>query len=76
MLRRVAAGAPRCKLFYNDVFRVDLPPNHRFPMAKYELVRRELQRLALIITDMREGPGAAVRVHSPGPEELVAVGVG
>ena len=46
MLRRVAAGAPRCKLFYNDVFRVDLPPNHRFPMAKYELVRRELQRLA------------------------------
>ncbi|CAN0513019.1 unnamed protein product, partial [Scytosiphon promiscuus] len=26
-------------LFYNDVYRVDLPGGHRFPMEKYRLVR-------------------------------------
>ena len=26
-------------LFYNDVYRVDLPEGHRFPMEKYRLVR-------------------------------------
>lgn len=26
-------------LFYNDVYRVDLPEGHRFPMDKYRLVR-------------------------------------
>jgi len=31
-------------LFYNDHFKVPLPPNHRFPMAKYGLVRHGLQR--------------------------------
>ena len=32
------------KLFYNDHFQVPLPPNHRFPMSKYALVRKALQR--------------------------------
>ena len=32
------------KLFYNDHFSVPLPPNHRFPMPKYALVRKALQR--------------------------------
>ncbi len=26
-------------LFYNDVYRVELPEGHRFPMEKYRLVR-------------------------------------
>ncbi|CAM9476896.1 unnamed protein product [Scytosiphon promiscuus] len=30
-------------LFYNDVYRVDLPGGHRFPMEKYRLVREGLQ---------------------------------
>ncbi|CAN0545732.1 unnamed protein product, partial [Ectocarpus sp. 8 AP-2014] len=30
---------PDLPLFYNDVYRVDLPDGHRFPMEKYRLVR-------------------------------------
>ncbi|KAG8459085.1 hypothetical protein KFE25_002492 [Diacronema lutheri] len=40
---------PRAIFYYNDVFRVDLPDNHRFPMGKYESVRRSLQN------ELREG---------------------
>lgn len=32
------------KLFYNDVYEVPLPQNHRFPMAKYRMVRELLQQ--------------------------------
>jgi hypothetical protein len=32
------------KIFYNDVYQVHLPPRHRFPMKKYEQVRKQLQR--------------------------------
>lgn len=32
-----------CKLFYNDVYEVTLPPTHRFPMDKYKLIRTGLQ---------------------------------
>lgn len=32
------------KLFYNDIYEVDMPPNHRFPMAKYRMVRTLLQQ--------------------------------
>jgi acetoin utilization deacetylase AcuC-like enzyme len=34
---------PWFRIYYNDVYRVDLPPNHRFPMEKYRLVREMLQ---------------------------------
>lgn len=33
----------RVALFYNDVFEVSLPENHRFPMHKYRMVRKRLQ---------------------------------
>ena len=36
-------AAPPCKFFYNDVYEVELPPGHRFPMAKYRLARERLQ---------------------------------
>ena len=31
--------------FYNDVYEVELPEGHRFPMEKYRLVRQLLQRV-------------------------------
>jgi len=30
------------KLFYNDVYEVELPSSHRFPMKKYKMVREKL----------------------------------
>ena len=40
-----AASAARSALFfYNDVYEVQLPEGHRFPMEKYRLVRELLQR--------------------------------
>jgi len=36
--------SPLVHFFYNDVYDVLLPPNHRFPMPKYRLVREKLQR--------------------------------
>lgn len=30
-------------IFYNDVYEVILPPNHRFPMEKYRQVRQRVQ---------------------------------
>lgn len=36
---RAGSSAASLRLFYNDVYRVDLPKNHRFPMEKYRLVR-------------------------------------
>ncbi len=35
---------PSVKFFYNDVYEVKLPEKHRFPMAKYRLVRQMLQQ--------------------------------
>lgn len=49
MASRVLSGAPDVgspalvPLFYNDHYEVPLPPNHRFPMAKYRMVREQLQ---------------------------------
>jgi acetoin utilization deacetylase AcuC-like enzyme len=41
----VSPAASRGPVFYyNDVYRVDLPDNHRFPMGKYEAVRVSLER--------------------------------
>lgn len=33
------ARDPTISLFYNDVYEVELPAGHRFPMEKYRLVR-------------------------------------
>ena len=38
--------------FYNDVYRVNLPNNHRFPMQKYYLVRSALQQELCNRTDV------------------------
>lgn len=39
-----AARSPELPLFYNDVYRVELPEGHRFPMEKYRLVREVRRR--------------------------------
>ena len=35
--------APSFTIYYNDVYEVDMPPGHRFPMKKYRLVREGVQ---------------------------------
>lgn len=42
-------------LFYNDVYRVDLPEGHRFPMEKYRLVREVSHPVLLLqhVADLR-----------------------
>ena len=35
--------APFYKIYYNDVYEVKLPPNHRFPMGKYRKTRLVIQ---------------------------------
>lgn len=43
------------KLFYTDVFVLPLPPEHRFPMAKYARLRERLQRKASSYTELDGG---------------------
>ena len=38
---------PSYRIYYNDVYKVDLPPRHRFPMNKYEQVRKLVQKRIL-----------------------------
>jgi len=35
---------PYFPIYYNDVYEVDLPPGHRFPMGKYRKVREMVQK--------------------------------
>eukprot|EP00529_Nitzschia_sp_RCC80_P018407 CAMPEP_0113495758 /NCGR_PEP_ID=MMETSP0014_2-20120614/29772_1 /TAXON_ID=2857 /ORGANISM="Nitzschia sp." /LENGTH=509 /DNA_ID=CAMNT_0000389661 /DNA_START=467 /DNA_END=1992 /DNA_ORIENTATION=+ /assembly_acc=CAM_ASM_000159 len=37
------------RIYYNDVYKVDLPPKHRFPMWKYERVRKQIQSSLLLL---------------------------
>jgi acetoin utilization deacetylase AcuC-like enzyme len=39
----LAPPRPWFRIYYNDVYEVYLPPNHRFPMQKYRMVREMLQ---------------------------------
>eukprot|EP00984_Skeletonema_dohrnii_P015565 scaffold6754_cov127-Skeletonema_dohrnii-CCMP3373.AAC.4 len=34
---------PYFSIYYNDVWEVDMPPGHRFPMSKYKKVRKAVQ---------------------------------
>jgi len=35
------------KAFYTDIFELPLPPGHRFPMAKYRMLRERVEGLAI-----------------------------
>lgn len=69
---------PFFSIYYNDVYEVILPENHRFPMAKYEQVRKRVQTLissqtaqeqSKVVCDFRVSPLATVEelttTHSP-----------
>ena len=42
---------PYFKIFYNDVYEVDMPKGHRFPMEKYRKVRKKVQHKIGSLTD-------------------------
>lgn len=42
-VREEPVDAPYFPIYYNDVYEVDLPPRHRFPMGKYRKVREAFQ---------------------------------
>ncbi len=54
------------KIFYSDHFVLPLPPGHRFPMAKYALLRRRVEAAGL------GGPGA-LTVPDPTPDQELAL---
>lgn len=47
------------KIFHSDTFVLPLPPGHRFPMAKYALLRRRVEEEGLGGADPLRVPGAA-----------------
>ena len=65
-----ARSAPHA--FYSDWARVALPEGHRFPMHKYELVRKALEADAAVSASMRFSPAPLApladvsRAHCPG----------
>lgn len=45
IVKRAMSNMSKCvPLYYNDVYEVQLPQNHRFPMGKYRMVRQKLQK--------------------------------
>ena len=57
------------QLFYTDIFELPLPPEHRFPMAKYRLLRERLLADGIVPAASLNVPDAAtdrelLRVHS------------
>jgi len=42
---------PYFPIYYNDVYEVDLPPGHRFPMGKYRKVRQIVQEKVSTFSD-------------------------
>ncbi|CEM01890.1 unnamed protein product [Vitrella brassicaformis CCMP3155] len=75
-VRRAAATRPGfypayLSLYYNDLFEVTLPPDHKFPMAKYREVRLRLQRLlgrtTNTNTDSRDQGNAVWASFAPSP---------
>lgn len=58
------------RLFYSDQFVLPLPGGHRFPMAKYSMLRQRLQESGQFQPDDFQVPAAAtdsqiLRVHGP-----------
>ena len=46
-------SASQFVFYYNDMYKVDLPEKHKFPMGKYALVREQLQeRLSMMSSDV------------------------
>jgi len=65
------------KLFYSDTFELPLPPDHRFPMAKYRLLRQRIAQSNLDV-ELLIAPAATdqqlLLVHTPEYLENVKAG--
>lgn len=58
--RYFLVGSGAMQIFYHDQFVLPLPPNHRFPMSKYALLRQRVTEAGLVAPeDMRTPPGAS-----------------
>jgi len=58
------------RVFYSDHYTLELPPGHRFPMAKYRMVRHALEHQGVLPRAcFREAPlaspGDVMRAHTP-----------
>lgn len=65
------------RAFYSDQFVLPLPPGHRFPMAKYRLLRDRLQETLPAIALQAAEPatdGELALVHTPAYIEAVRAG--
>jgi acetoin utilization deacetylase AcuC-like enzyme len=67
------------RAYYSDCFVVPLPPGHRFPMAKYELLRSRLVTEGVLRSEDLRVPDAAtdrqlLRVHTPDYVQKVVSG--
>jgi acetoin utilization deacetylase AcuC-like enzyme len=67
------------KIFYSDHFVLPLPSGHRFPMAKYSLLRERVEASSICGPDELRAPEAAsddkiLRAHDPGYLSRVASG--
>ena len=56
---------PYFKIFYNDVYEVDMPKGHRFPMEKYRKVREKVQYAVGSLTDEEKSKVACSFNMSP-----------
>jgi acetoin utilization deacetylase AcuC-like enzyme len=59
------------RIYYSDRFVLPLPPNHRFPMAKYSMLRERVTEAALVSPHALQEPAAAgdeviTLAHEPG----------
>lgn len=67
------------KIYYTDEFVLPLPPEHRFPMSKYALLRQRVQESGILIGSELIVPHAAsdveiLRAHDPAYLERVKTG--
>jgi acetoin utilization deacetylase AcuC-like enzyme len=46
---------PSFTIYYNDIYEVKLPPNHRFPMEKYRKVRKRVQQMIQDLPEEERG---------------------
>lgn len=66
-------------VFHTDTFEIPLPPDHRFPLAKYRLLRERVVALGIVpASALAIAPRASTvdleRVHTPGYVSRVVLG--
>ena len=67
------------QIFYSDIFTLPLPDGHRFPMAKYALLKERVARSGIVPPEAIRVPPEAtdqeiMRAHDPDYLRRVAQG--